>query len=315
MLKTILFSITVLITAGIGLLVYSCQKLEKIRAQDQAHMTKPDEERLGEQFAVPRKGKDPVGVNLYIPENADNLPVVFNIHGGAFIAGDADTLDTQSNRISKSWNVIVVTINYRLMTDAIPIAYSTEEVIDVIRYFKENARTYRADPEHFCVMGYSAGAYHAAAAALALKAEDIDMAAQVLCYAYIGDVVKHYNTLSPEQKTTMAPALFVLADNDSFSNESLAYQKALEANGVSAEVKKYAGSIHGFLEENNPEYEKIIITISKSPQQERIARKAEDFIGTWLNRPLGRCPEHPSRSARKQQRESARSPKLPLLSN
>lgn len=282
-LGIILLCIVVLMAAGIAFLVHSGQKLEKSQAEDQANMTKTDDELLGVQFDVPRSGKDPVDVNLYIPEEGDDLPVVFNIHGGAFIAGDADTLDTQSDRISRSWNVIVVTINYRLMTDETPIEYGTEEVIDVIRYFKEHAEEYRADPDRFCVMGYSAGAYHTAAAVLALKSEDVDVAAQVLCYAYIGDAVERYNALSPEQRATIAPALFVLADNDSFSEESLAYQEVLEANGVSAQVKQYAGSLHGFIEENNPEYEDFIITISKSPKQEEMAREAEDFIGTWLN--------------------------------
>lgn len=185
----ILLCLVVLAAAIAGLLFYSSWKLTKNQAEDQASMAKSDEERLGQRFLVPREGKDPVEVNLYIPEGTDALPVVFNIHGGAFIAGDADTLDTQSDRISRDWNVIVVNINYRLMTDETPIEYGTEEVIDVIRYFKENAQAYHADPERFCVMGYSAGGYHTAAAVLALKAEDVDVAAQVLCYAYIGDAV------------------------------------------------------------------------------------------------------------------------------
>lgn len=174
------------------------------------------------------------------------------------------------------------------MTEEIPIEYGTQEVIDVIRYFKEHAEEYRADPERFCVMGYSAGAYHTAAAVLALKAEDVDVAAQVLCYAYIGDAVERYNALSPERRAAMSPALFVLADNDSFSEESLAYQEVLEANGVSAQMKKYDGAIHGFLEENNPEYEELNIKVSKSPEQEEMAREAEEFIGTWLNEQFAR---------------------------
>ena len=57
----------------------------------------------------------------------------------------------------------------------------------------------------------------------------------------------------------------------------------LEANGVSAQVKKYDGAIHGFIEENNPEYEELSIKVSKSPEQEKMAREAEEFIGTWLS--------------------------------
>lgn len=281
-LGIIFLCILLIITIGVGILIDSGQKIAENYAENQANMAKSDEELLGVQFDVPRDGKDPVDVNLYIPESVDKLPVVFNVHGGAFIAGDADTLDTQSDRISNNWNVIVVTINYRLANDGITIEYGTEEVMDVIRYFKENAEEYHADPERFYVMGYSAGAYHTAAAVLGLKAQNIDVAAQVLCYAYIGDVVEGYNALSQEQKTTIAPALFILADNDSFSDDSLAYQEILKENGVFTGVKRYVGSIHGFIEENNPEYEKFFIKISKSPEQERIAREAEEFIGNWL---------------------------------
>ena len=280
-LGIVLLFVVVLAAAAAGLFGYANWKMTKLRAEDQANMTRPDGKRLGERLLVPRDGKDPVEVNLYIPEGAVALPVVFNIHGGAFIAGDDDTLDTQSDRISKSWNVIVVNINYRLMTDETPIAYGTEEVADVIRYCKAHAEEYHADPGRLCVMGYSAGAYHAAAAVLALKAEDIDVAAQVLCHAYIGDAVKRYHALTPAQQGTIAPALFALADNDSFSEKSLTYQAALEENGISADVRRYAGSIHGFIEENNPEYEKLHITASRAPEQERMARDAELLIGNW----------------------------------
>ncbi|MBP3198400.1 MAG: alpha/beta hydrolase fold domain-containing protein [Butyrivibrio sp.] len=51
-----------------------------------------------------------VDLNLYLINDGEMHPLVINIHGGAFIAGDADTLDTQSNRISKNWNVNVVTV-------------------------------------------------------------------------------------------------------------------------------------------------------------------------------------------------------------
>ena len=62
----------------------------------------------------------------------------------------------------------------------------------------------------------------------------------------------------------------------------MSYRDALEENGVHTEVKQYGGAIHGFIEENNPEYDKLNNKPSKSPEQERIARKAEEGIGAWL---------------------------------
>ena len=75
--------------------------------------------------------KASVKVNLYVPNsmNDERLPVVFNIHGGGFVGGDADVLDTQSERIANEWNVVVVTINYT-KADVKPVSFGSEEIRD-----------------------------------------------------------------------------------------------------------------------------------------------------------------------------------------
>lgn len=251
-------------------------------AEDQQRMPKTEEELIGERFEVPRSGKDSVSVNLYIPESETKTPVIFNIHGGAFIGGHADTLDTQSDRISKSWNAAVVTVNYKLAKDGISIEYGTEEIMDTVKYFMDHADEYNLDPNKFVVMGYSAGGYHALMTSLVLKKEGIDLAAQVLCYPYIKDAADVYATLSEEQQTTIAPALFVLAGSDPLGDGSLPYEELLKSGGIQTAVKKYENTTHGFLEENNPEYEKLNNKPSKSPEQEEKARKAENDIYAWL---------------------------------
>lgn len=79
-----------------------------LRAEDQKRMSKPDDELIGEYFYMKKSGKDDADLNLYMIEATQNLPHIINIHGGAFIASDADTLDTQSDRISKNFNSHVV---------------------------------------------------------------------------------------------------------------------------------------------------------------------------------------------------------------
>lgn len=281
-LKLFLISVLIVILLIIVVVIVAVIRSQKSYAEDQLKMPKTDDEMLGERFEVPRTELDPVKVNLYIPDGAEKIPVVFNIHGGAFIAGHADMLDTQSDRISKDWNVAVVTIDYKLAKDGITIEYGIKEVADTVKYFKEHADEYNLDTERFVLMGYSAGGYHAMMAVLELKKENIDVAAQVLCYPFIKDAVDVYKTLSAEQQSALAPALFIPADNDPISDGSLAYEEVLRHNGVKTEVKKYNGSIHGFLEENNPEYEKMNNKQSKSPEQEIMARDAENFIRDWL---------------------------------
>ena len=255
----------------------------KRHAEDQAAMVKTDEELIGEHLYIKREGKDDVDVNIYIPESEAKTPVVFNLHGGAFIAGDADALDTQSDRISKSWNSAVVTVNYKLAKDGISIDYAVGEVVDTVKYFRDHADEYNIDTERIVILGYSAGGYHTMASVLELEKQGIDISAQVICYGFIKEVVETYNAMTDEQKKGVAPALFILADNDPISDGSLKYEEVLRNNGVLTEVKKYDGSIHGFIEENNPEYENLHSKQSKAPEQEKMAREAEDYIKAWLN--------------------------------
>ena len=61
-------------------------------------MVKSDEELIGEHLYINRDGTDDVYINLYRFESDEPVPLVINLHGGAFVAGDADTLDTQNDR-------------------------------------------------------------------------------------------------------------------------------------------------------------------------------------------------------------------------
>ena len=137
--------------------------LTSYRAENErqrAKLVKDDSELIGERIEIQRDGKASVKANLYVPDfiSEERLPVVFNIHGGGFVGGDADVLDTQSERIANEWNVVVVTINYT-KADVKPVSYGSEEIRDVVLYFANNAEIYGVDPSKFTLMGYSAGAY------------------------------------------------------------------------------------------------------------------------------------------------------------
>ena len=252
------------------------------QAEDQARMVKSDEERIGAHFYVPRDGKTDVDVNLYILEDDEPRPVVFNIHGGAFIAGDADALDTQSVRISTAWGVQVVCINYSLARSGVSIEDGTREIVDAVLYFREHAAEYHIDPEQMYILGYSAGGYHAMASVLLLKELGVDVAGQVLCYAYLRDTLDVYAALTQDQQASIAPALFVIAEGDPIGEGSLRYEETLRRSGVTTQVITCKGALHGFIEENNPEYEPLHSKASKSPEQERLAREAETAIGQWI---------------------------------
>lgn len=277
-LKTIGIILLILFVFLVVKLIMNAREQEK----QQALMIKSDDELIGQHFYMSRDGAEDVDMNLYLIDDGDSHPLVINLHGGAFIAGDADTLDTQSDRISHAWNVNVATINYKLAKGGYDISYGTKEVVDTVKYFMVHAEEYNVNPDKIFVLGYSAGGYHAMASVLALKQEGIDVAGQIICYGFIKEVNDTYLAFDESTRKTVAPALFVLADSDPISDGSLIYQQSLADNGVDTQVEKYTGAMHGFIEENNPEYE-VLKAVSKSPEQEVMAREAETLIGSWVD--------------------------------
>lgn len=224
----------------------------KTYAEMREPLKKADSELIGQRLQIERDGKEPVMFNLYIPENSDNelLPVVFNIHGGGFVAGDADALDTQGDRIANEWNAIIVTVNYTT-----------------------------ADVNRFTIMGYSAGAYYSAEAMRLLKDDGFDISSLVLCYPWTMGLPT--DNLSIDCPRT----LFVLAGQDPISQRSKTYRDNMEKAGIAVKNVEYDEAVHSFIESNNPEsanetskdFESVI-----TPEQEKLAREAEKMIGEWL---------------------------------
>lgn len=283
MLNILKWILIVIVVAAVALIIKVIHD-QKLQAEDQQNMVKTDEELIGEHFYLKRDGKEDVDLNLYTINDGTAHPLIINIHGGAFIAGDADTLDSQSDRISHDWNVNVVTVNYKLMKGDYTKQYAVDEIKDTVKHFIEHSNEYNIDVEHIYILGYSAGGYHAMASALQLHLEGIDIRGQIICYGFLSDMMDQFNELSNEQQGTIPPALFVLAGDEPIGKGSLEYEEALRSNGVSTEIKVYDGAMHGFIEENNPEYEQLHSHTSMSPEQEVMARDAENHINEWISR-------------------------------
>ena len=97
-------------------------------------------------------------------------------------------------------------------------------------------------------------------------------------------MMEQFETVSEERKKTLPPALFILAGDEPIGKSSLEYESVLKEYDVSTEVKVYDGAMHGFIEENNPEYEKFHSHSSMSGEQEIMARDAETVIGIWISK-------------------------------
>lgn len=257
--------------------------LHSYRAENEkqrAKLVKNDSELIGESIEIQRDGKACIKANLYVPDivGDERLPVVFNIHGGGFVGGDADVLDTQSDRIANEWNVVVVTINYT-KADVKPVSYGSEEIRDTVLYFADNAEIYGADPSKFTLMGYSAGAYYAADSARLLHKAGFPTASLVLCYPWTTGL--DADKLDADFPST----LFVLSGQDPISQKAKSFVKAMESAGLEMEVIEYENAVHSFIESNNPEgmvEGSVDMSEVINPEQESLAREAEATISEWI---------------------------------
>lgn len=271
---SIIFS---LLIAGFSLFLQSYRATNE---QRRSISVKADNQLIGERVVINCKGKAPVKANIYYPTDGDktNLPIVFNIHGGGFVGGDADVLDTQSQRIAEQWNSVIVSVNYT-KADVKPIDYGAEEIKDAVVYFVKNAKQFGVDSSKVIVMGYSAGAYYAAKSTGMLTHDSIFIANVVLAYPWMtGMDVQKLGVNYP-------PTLFVLAGKDKISQNAKLFIEEMKKNKKDVTVIEYPEAVHSFIESNNPEG-LVGATMDMSEvvndEQQNLSRQAENEIYNWL---------------------------------
>ncbi len=265
---------------------------------------------LGQRFVVPRSGKKGVETILHRPSKAvsEPLPTMFNVHGGAWVGGDATALDSQSQYLADRLGCFVVNINYTKL-DVEPFPYPQEEIRDTVLYFQAHAKEYGMDETRFSLIGYSAGGHLCAGTAMLLRDAGFKLNSQFLCYPFLdftnfglettgmehGEAEKTNQLmdkiffarmdkaaalLSPanalvETLRGLAPAELITCGEDALLSQSVQYGQRLTQAGVEAVQKDCHGSIHGFLEVNFPE---TIENGAKSPEQEALMREAVEYI-------------------------------------
>jgi acetyl esterase/lipase len=95
---------------------------------------------------------------LYVPAGCTNLPLIINIHGGAFRMGNKE-MGVPFEYLSKGY--AIASMNYRLSQHAIFPA-QIEDCKAAVRWLRANAPKYGLDPARFAAWGNSAGGHLAA---------------------------------------------------------------------------------------------------------------------------------------------------------
>jgi len=103
-------------------------------------------------------------LDIYMPERANNVPVVVFFHGGGLSGGDKSTGQIIARRLVPH-GVGVVSANYRLTPSVMHPAHLLDAA-SATAWVLKNIEQYGGDPENVYVSSHSAGAYLAALIAL-----------------------------------------------------------------------------------------------------------------------------------------------------
>jgi acetyl esterase len=234
-------------------------------------------ETLGKRIKIQRVSAPAVDAIWYEPANrgTEPLPVFVYAHGGAWISFDAIDGDTFSQDIADRTPAIVVNVNYKLL-QVEPFPYQQNELVDTVRWLVDNSSDLNIDPHNIVVSGGSAGGHIAAASALMLNRQGIDLRASVLEVPFLDFVVDGQNdlgefaglvdqllaTFAPDADVTdpvisplrageedlvgLSDTYFIVGLRDPLMKQAERYQRRLEAAGVHTGLKAFDTG-HGYV--------------------------------------------------------------------
>ena len=218
-----------------------------------------------------------VRVRIYRPEGDRPLPAVVYLHGGGWAVGSIESHDPVCRALAARAPALVVSVDYRLAPDHCFPA-GLEDAWTATNWVASRLDELGAD--RVVVAGDSSGGNLAAVVALRARDRGVPLALQVLIYpvtdcdldspGYLTHGVglnltrakmewywgKYMNGADPAQPEAsplraelagVAPALIVTAELDPLVFEGEEYARRLEAAGVSVELRRYEGQIHGFV--------------------------------------------------------------------
>ncbi|MEU4242571.1 carboxylesterase family protein [Actinoplanes sp. NPDC026619] len=126
--------------------------------------------------------EDSLTLNIWTPDVEGTAPVLFWIHGGAFLYGSGTGSWTDGARHAREHGVVVVSINYRLgILGGLYLAdkrdgwanVALQDQIQALRWVRENIASFGGDPAGVTIAGQSAGAMSAAGILVSPAAEGL----------------------------------------------------------------------------------------------------------------------------------------------
>jgi acetyl esterase len=225
-----------------------------------------------------------LAARLYRPGQAMPGHLMLSYHGGGFVVGSLETNERLARDLCRQTKTIVLSVAYRLAPEhTFPAAH--DDALDSYLWVREAQASGRLPPLPVWVSGDSAGANLAAAVCLMARSCGHALPAGQLLFYPVADVSRmdtpsyglfgdgylltrydmewfrdQYLTaadqrldprVSPLLEPELAglpPALILTAGMDVLRDEGEAYAARLKAAGVSVELRRFSGLVHGFVQ-------------------------------------------------------------------
>jgi acetyl esterase len=223
-----------------------------------------------------------IPARVYIPREGEILPVLVYFHGGGWLLGDLDSVDSLCRSLANAANCTVVSVDYRLAPEhKFPAA--VEDAYCATEWIVNNAANLNGDSRRIAVGGDSAGGNLAAVVSLmARERRGPSILFQLLIYPvtnhafdtasysdnadnywlskedmkwfwnhYLRDEQDgrnpHASPLLAENLSSLPPAFVITAEFDPLRDEGEAYAARLREYRVPVKVTRYSGMIHDFV--------------------------------------------------------------------
>lgn len=221
-----------------------------------------------------------IKVRIYSPDGEGPFPIMVFFHGGGWVVGDLDVIDSPLRALTNAASMMIVSVDYRLAPEyKFPTAVN--DCYMATKWVYDHASELGGDVGRIAVGGESAGGNLAAAVTLMAREKGHpSLSYQVLLYP-VTDLSREYPShskfdgyfltredmryfehhylraeedrkniyVSPmlaEDLSNLPPALVVTAGYDPLHDEGKAYAEALKEAGVKVAYFCFDGMIHGF---------------------------------------------------------------------
>ncbi|WP_420567046.1 alpha/beta hydrolase [Thalassovita sp.] len=99
-------------------------------------------------------------LDVYLPQNAQNAPIIVLVHGGGWRFGDKSNPNVWQNKVAH-WTqqgTIVVAVNYRLLPQVGPLEQA-QDVARALSFVQKHSGEWGGSDRNMILMGHSAGGH------------------------------------------------------------------------------------------------------------------------------------------------------------